>query len=241
MAFVSVTPGGVGSILPGLTADGPPNPWFSWTYVVDHLDDLAVAGKEHVLLTVVSVVAAVLIAFPLALLARQWRWLQTPLLGVAGALYTIPALALIAALWPTFGLSLKTVAIALTLYALLIVLRNLIEGLDGVDDAVRDAARGMGYGPARMLFAVELPLAMPTVMAGVRVATVSTIGLVTIGAVVGHGGFGQLILGGFQDNFYHAEIMTGTLACIALAVVAELFLVGLQRVLTPWTWRRGSR
>jgi osmoprotectant transport system permease protein len=229
------------SILPALTADGPPNPWFSWTYVSDHLDDLAVAGREHVLLTVVSVVAAVAIAFPLALVARRWRWLQGPLLGLAGALYTIPALALIAALWPVFGLSLKTVAVALTMYALLIVLRNLIEGLDGVDPAVRDAARGMGYGSARMLFAVELPLAMPTVMAGIRVATVSTIGLVTIGAVVGHGGFGALILGGFQDNFYHAEIMTGTLACIALAVCAELVLVGTQKLLTPWTWRGGRR
>lgn len=241
MAFVSVAPGGVGSILPVSTADGPPNPWFSWTYVVDHLDDLAVAGKEHVILTVGSVVAAVLIAFPLALIARRWRGLQTPLLGAAGALYTIPALALIAALWPVFGLSLKTVGVALTVYALLIVLRNLIEGLDGVDPAVRDAARGMGYGPVRLLFQVELPLALPTVLAGVRIATVSTIGLVTIGAVVGHGGFGQLILGGFQANFYHAEIMTGTLACIGLAILAETLLLGLQRALTPWTWRGGRR
>lgn len=241
MTLGLVAPGTIGSILPGLTADGPPNPWFSWAYVTDNLEELAVAGKEHVLLTVLSVAAAVIVAFPLALLARRWRWLQGPLLGLAGALYTIPALALIAALWPVFGLSLKTVAIALTLYALLIVLRNLIEGLDGVDEAVRDAARGMGYGSARMLFAVELPLAMPTVMAGIRVATVSTIGLVTIGALVGHGGFGQLILGGFQDNFYHAEIMTGTLACVGLAVVAELLLVGAQRLLTPWTWRRRSR
>jgi osmoprotectant transport system permease protein len=229
------------SILPGLTADARPNPWFSWTYVVKHLDDLTVAGKEHVLLTVVPVLAALVLAFPLALAARRWRRLEAPLLGFAGALYTIPALALIAALWPVFGLSLKTVAIALTMYALLIVLRNLIEGLDGVDDDVRDAARGMGYGSVRMLFSVELPLALPTVMAGVRVATVSTIGLVTIGSVVGHGGFGQLILNGFQANFYHAEIMTGVLACIGLAVIAEVFLVALQRLLTPWTWRGARR
>ncbi len=243
MTFASAVPIGSvqGSILPALSADGPPNPWFSWTYVVDHVDELTVAGKEHVLLTVTSVLAAVVLAFPLALVARRWRRLEAPLLGGAGALYTIPALALIAALWPVFGLSLKTVGIALTMYALLIVLRNMIEGLDGVDDDVRDAARGMGYGPVRMLLRVELPLALPTVMAGIRVATVSTIGLVTIGAIVGHGGFGQLILGGFQSNFYHAEIMTGTVACIALAVVAELFLVGLQRVLTPWTWRGARR
>ncbi len=229
------------SILPVLTADGPPNPWFSWSYVVNHLDELSVAGKEHVQLTVFSVLAAIVIAFPLALVARRWRRLEAPLLGAAGALYTIPALALIAALWPVFGLSLKTVGIALTLYALLIVLRNLIEGLDGVDEDVKDAARGMGYGSARMLFTVELPLALPTVMAGIRVATVSTIGLVTIGAIVGHGGFGQLILGGFQSNFYHAEIMTGTLACIALAVLAELFLVGFQWVLTPWARQGANR
>lgn len=229
------------SILPGLTADGPPNPWFSWTYVVNHVEEIALAGKEHVILTVVSVLAAVVIAFPLALTARRWRRLQSPLLSFTGALYTIPALALIAALWPVFGLSLKTVAVALTMYALLIVLRNLIEGLDGVDSDVRDAARGMGYGSARMLFRVELPLALPTVMAGIRVATVSTIGLVTIGSIVGHGGFGDLILGGFRSNFYHAEIMTGVVACIVLAVTAELILVGLQRLLTPWTWRGARR
>ena len=160
------------------------------------------------------------------------------MLAFAGTLYTIPSLALFGALWPTFGLSRKTVGIALTIYALLVVLRNLIVGLDGVPEDVRDAARGMGFRAGRMLWRVELPLALPVIMAGVRIATVSTIGLVTVGSVFGNGGFGNFILDGFQNNFFHAEIMTGVIACVLLAVVAELLLLGLERLLTPWARRR---
>ena len=138
-----------------------PNPWFSWSYVTQHADPLANrAGRPRVPHRR-SGRRCLVIAFPLALAARRWRLLQGPLLAFAGALYTIPSLALFAALWPTFGLSRKTVAIALTLYALLIVLRNLIVGLDGVPEDVRDAARGMGFGSGRMLWRVELPLALP--------------------------------------------------------------------------------
>jgi osmoprotectant transport system permease protein len=218
----------------------PPNPWFSWSYVTDHADQLRSALGDHVFLTVVPVAVAVVIAFPLALAARRWRRLEAPLLVFAGALYTIPSLALFGALWPTFGLSRKTVGIALTLYAILIVLRNLIVGLDGVPDDVRDAAKGMGFRGGRLLWRVELPLALPAIMAGIRIATVSTIGLVTVGAVFGNGGFGNLILDGFQNNFYHAEIMTGVIACVLLALVAEGLLLGLERLLTPWA-RRGAR
>lgn len=221
-------------------SDVPANPWFSWSYVSSHVDELRKALGDHVFLTVVPVTVALIIAFPLALAARRWRRVEGPLLAFAGALYTIPSLALFGALWPTFGLSRKTVAIGLTLYALLIVLRNLIVGLDGVPDDVRDAARGMGFRRGRMLWRVELPLALPAIMAGVRIATVSTIGLVTIGAVFGNGGFGNLILDGFQNNFFHAEIMTGVIACVLLALVAEALLLGLERLLTPWA-RRGDR
>jgi osmoprotectant transport system permease protein len=217
-----------------------PNPWFSWTYVSQHGDLLRTALDDHVFLTLVPVLLAFLIAFPLALVARRWRLLQGPILVSSGAIYTIPSLALFGFLWPTFGLSRKTVIIALTVYAVLIILRNLIVGLDGVPEDVRDAARGMGFGGTRMLWRVELPLAIPTIMAGVRIATVSTIGLVTIGAVFGHGGFGDLILDGFQNNFFHAEIMTGVIACVLLAVVAETLLLLLERVLTPWA-RKGVR
>ena len=143
-------------------------------------------------------------------------------------------------LWPVFGLSPVTVTIALALYALLVVLRNTLVGLDGVPADVVDAAVGLGFGPTRLLWRVELPLALPAILAGVRLATVSTVGLVTIGALVGHGGFGSLILGGFIDNFYHAQIMTATLLTVALAMLLEGLLLLLERVLTPWSRTRST-
>lgn len=214
-----------------------PNPWFSWQYVVGHREELLAAGREHVTLTVVAVLAAVVVAVPLALLARRVRVARAPILLAAGVLYTIPSLALMSALWPVLGLSPRPVEVALAAYALLIVLRNILTGLDEVPADVVESARGMGFGALRLLLRVELPLALPAILAGVRIATVSTIGLVTVGAVFGYGGFGSLIYEGFQNNFFHAQIMTATLACIALAVLADLLLLALQRALTPW--RRG--
>jgi osmoprotectant transport system permease protein len=115
--------------------------------------------------------------------------------------------------------------------------RNLLAGLDGVPPDVREAARGMGVGPVRMLLRVELPLALPTVVAGLRIATVSTVALVTVGVVVGHGGLGQLIFSGFNNNLYRAEIFTATALCVLLALVADALLLGLERLLTPWARR----
>ncbi len=210
------------------------NPWVSREYVSSHIPELMAAGREHVLLTVASVLLAVLVAFPLAVLVRRYRVLMGPVLTVSGVLYTIPSLALISLLWPVFGLSPLTVIIALAVYALLVVLRNTVVGLDEVDPAVVDAARGMGMDPRRVLWRVEVPLAMPTIIAGVRIATVSTVGLVTIGALVGYGGFGGLILSGFQQNFWHAQIFTATVACVLLATVFEVALHWAQRRAAPW-------
>jgi osmoprotectant transport system permease protein len=227
---------------PATTAsEAAPNPWFSWDFIVDNQELLLTALREHVTITVVAVLMAIVVAFPLALIARRYRFLQGPVLGAAGVLYTIPALVVIAVLWPVFGLSPLTVEIALAIYALLILLRNFIAGLDGVPRDAVDAAIGMGFGPARLLWRVQVPLALPTMLAGVRIATVSTIGLVTIGALVGHGGFGSLIIRGFEDNFYRAEILTATLACVALALVAEALLLGVERRATPWASRRRAR
>ncbi len=231
MSFLSATDG----------VELPPNPWFSWDYVMDHVDELVAAGQEHLLITVAAVALAMVVAVPLALLVRRYRRLRSPVLALGGVLYTIPALALISVLWPVFGLSPVTVTIALAVYALLVVLRNTLVGLEGVPDDVVDAARGMGYGARRMLWQVELPLALPAILAGVRLAVVSTVGLVTIGALVGHGGFGTLIVGGFVDNFYHAQIMTATLLTVALAVVLDAMLLVLERVLTPWSRTRSPR
>jgi osmoprotectant transport system permease protein len=210
------------------------NPWISWEYVSTHTDELLAAGREHVMLTVASVLLAVVVAFPLAVLVRRYRVLQSPVLNVSGVLYTIPALALISLLWPVFGLSPLTVILALALYALLVVLRNTVVGLDSVDPAVLDAARGMGLGRRGLLWRVEVPLALPTILAGIRIATVSTVGMVTIGALVGHGGFGTMILSGFQQNFWHAQIFTATACCVLLAIGFELALHVAQWASAPW-------
>ena len=218
----------------------PRTPGSRWDYVTSHVDELAAAGREHVYITVMSVLLATALAFPLALLVRRYRRLEGPVIGLTGVLYTIPSLALITALWPVFGLTPQTVIVALALYALLVVLRNTVVGLDNVPAEVVDAARGTGMTDGQVLRRVELPLALPALLAGVRIATVSTVGMVTIGALVGHGGFGGLILSGFIDNFWHAQIMTATLACVALAIAFELMLLGLQWALMPWARSRAG-
>jgi osmoprotectant transport system permease protein len=218
-----------------VTAEAAPNPWFSWRYLQRNYDDLLLAGREHILITFAAVLLAIAIAVPLALLVRRYRRLQVPVLAMSGVLYTIPSLALITGLWPWLGLTPLTVIAALALYALLVVLRNILVGLDGVAPEVVDAARGMGYGGGRMLWQVQVPLALPTILAGIRIATVSTVGLVTVGALVGHGGFGSVILDGFVNNFFHAQILAGTVLVVVLALALEGLLVLLERALTPWT------
>jgi osmoprotectant transport system permease protein len=221
-----------------LAAEEPANPWFTWDYVRDNSEDLQEALQQHIVLTVETIVIGLLVAFPLAILAHRFRWLAGPVLGVSGVLYTIPSLALFAFLAPYTGLRQETVLIGLVLYALLILVRNILAGLEGVPPEVREAAQGMGYGRARMLWRVELPVAMPAVMAGVRVATVSTVALVTVGVIVGYGGLGGLILRGFQNNFYRAEIVTASLLTVALGLTLDLLLAGATRLLTPWARSR---
>lgn len=227
------------SFLSGL-AEQPANPWLSWSYVRDNSDTILSHLREHVTLTVLAVAIALAIAVPLALLARRVPWLAGPILGLSGVLYTVPSFALFALMAPFTGFTrARTVLIGLVLYALLVLVRNTLVGLDGVPDEVREAARGMGYGPARMLWLIELPVALPAIMAGIRIATVSTIALVTVGVIIGHGGLGQLLFEGFNNNFFHAEIATGAVLCVALALVADGLLYGLTRVLSPWA--RGRR
>ena len=219
-----------------LAADAAPNPWFDAGYVRDNWDTIVGYLAQHVRLTVGAVVLGALLALPLALLARRTRVLAGPVLGLSSILYTIPSLAMFAFLAPYTGaLSATTVLVGLTLYSLVILVRNFLIGLQAVPADVREAARGMGYGPARMLVQVDLPLALPAFMAGLRIATVSTVALTTVGVITGNGGLGQLIIGGFNANFYRAEIVTGALGCVLLALVADVLLAGVQRLLTPWT------
>lgn len=214
------------------------NAWICGEYLRTRRTEILAALVQHVDLTLRSVLLGLLVAVPLALAARRWRRLETTILAATGLVYTIPALALFAILLPFTGLSTRTTVTALVLYSLTVLVRNILTGLDNVPADVREAARGMGYGPARMLVQVELPLALPTIIAGLRIATVSTIALATIGAIVGNGGLGQLIYQGLPTAF-HAQVLTAAVLVVALAVVADLLLVGLQRMLTPW--RRAVR
>jgi osmoprotectant transport system permease protein len=217
-----------------LAADEAPNPWFDGSYVVDNWDTILRYLGEHVRLTAGAVVLGALIALPLALLARRSRWLAGSVLGLSTVIYTIPSLAMFAFIFPFTGLSATTVLVGLVAYSLVILVRNFLTGLQGVPADVREAARGMGYGSGRMLWRIDLPLALPAFMAGLRIATVSTVALTTVGVLVGHGGLGQLIVGGFNANFYRAEIVTGTVGCVLLALVADVLLAGAERLLTPW-------
>ncbi|GLZ62028.1 ABC transporter permease [Micromonospora sp. NBRC 107095] len=216
----------------------PGNPWFSWQYVRDNSDTILAAVREHASLTGRAVVIAVLIALPLSVLAYWFRPLAGPILAVSGVIYTIPSLALFAFIAPYLGTGATTVLVGLVLYALLLIVRNVVAGLNQVPPEVREAAEGMGYGRWRRLFRIDLPLALPGIVTGVRLATVSTVALVTVGVLVGHGGLGQLIFAGFQNNLYKAEIMTAALLCVALAVVLDLLLILVARLVTPWSPRR---
>ncbi|CAO5253605.1 ABC transporter permease [Frankia sp. AgKG'84/4] len=217
------------------------NAWICGDYVRTRSDELWTASREHILLTVSAVVIGLVIAVPLVLLARRFRVAVAWIGGLTSVLYTIPSLAFFALLLPVTGLSTTTVRIGLVVYTLVILFRGLLAGLDAVPAAAREAARGMGYGPARLLLTVELPLALPSIMAAVRVATVSTVAMVTVGATIGHGGLGNLIYDGLSSSF-KAEVLTASVLCVALAVVADLLLAGLEWLLTPWRHgRRGRR
>jgi osmoprotectant transport system permease protein len=218
-----------------LAVDEAPNPWFSPSYVVDNWPTIVGYVGEHVRLTVLAVIFGTAIALPLALLARRSRFLAGPVLGLSTVVYTIPSLAMFALIFPFTGLSSTTVLIGLVLYSLVILVRNFLAGLQGVPADVREPARGMGYGSGRLFLQVDVPLALPAFMAGLRIATVSTVALVTVGVLVGHGGLGQLIVGGFNANFYRAEIVTGAVGCVLLAGAFDILLAGVERLLTPWS------
>ena len=210
------------------------NPWFSWHYVTSNWSTIESAGREHVILTLISVGIGFGVALPISALARQSPWLRTLVLGATSALYAIPSLAAIVALYPFFGFSRWTVVIPLAAYSLVILVRNILTGLDGVPVEAIEAATGMGFSTFGTFLRVRLPLAVPTIVAGLRLATVSTIELVVIGGYVGTGGFGEFIIEGFENNFYKAEITTYIIATVLLALIADALLLLAQRLVTPW-------
>ncbi|MGZ4649682.1 MAG: ABC transporter permease [Kineosporiaceae bacterium] len=230
----------IGSHLPTVADDCLlRNAWVCPEYIRTRADELTAATVEHLRITIVSVILGAALALPLALLARRVRRLQSTILGLSTAIYTIPSLALFSLLLPFTGLSERTVIVGLVLYSLTILVRAVLAGLDGVPDEVRDAGRGMGYSTNGLLWRVEMPLALPVLIGGLRVATVSTVALTTIGTIVGSGGLGDLIATGLQSNF-KAEVLTASVLCVVIALVLDLVLVVTQRVLMPWRREEAS-
>jgi osmoprotectant transport system permease protein len=212
------------------------NDWICPDYWVDRQDELVEATTTHLQITVAAVLLGLLVAFPLAMLARRLPPLESSVLGLSTAIYTVPSLALLPLLVPLTGLTKTTVVVGLGLYCLTILVRAILDGLRSVPDDIREAAVGIGFSPVRLLLRVELPLALPVMMAGLRVATVSTVALTTIGTVVSEGGLGYLIAIGRKEEF-NAQLFAGAALCVVLALALDLILVLAQRLATPW--RRG--
>jgi osmoprotectant transport system permease protein len=210
------------------------NDWLCGQYWSDYRPELTDTTVQHLWITVVSVLVGLAVAVPLALLARRHPTVESLVVGGTTIIYTIPSLALFSLLLPVTGLSATTVIIGLALYSLTILVRNVLAGLRAVPEEVVESARGMGYSDARLLTRVELPLALPVMMAGLRVATVSTVALVTVGSIVSYGGLGNLMLRAVNTQF-KAQILAASLLCVLLAVALDLLLVVVQRFLTPWT------
>jgi osmoprotectant transport system permease protein len=212
----------------------PGEPLILWDWTFNHLPDIWQRVLEHLELTGIAISVGFVLAFVLSLAIRQFPILYAPVTWVAGVLYTIPSLALFALLIPFTGLSIATAEIGLVGYTLLILVRNIVGGLRSVPPDVREAAVGMGYSRWQMLWRIELPLALVVIIAGVRVALVTTIGLVTVTGVIGQGGLGFLILQGIQQ-FFATPLVIGAGLSIVLAVVLDACLVLIQRQVTPWT------
>jgi osmoprotectant transport system permease protein len=214
--------------------------WLWWDWIGRNTDLIWSSLREHVILTVCAVGFGLVIAIPVGVAAARWRWLYGPSLAVTGILYTIPSLAAFALLLPVTGLSRTTALIPLTSYTLLILVRNVVEGLEGVPAEIKDAADGMGYSRFRRLVRIELPLAVPAIMAGIRIATVTVIGLAAVAGLLAIPSLGNLIYIG-QNRPIRTAITVGVVLSIALAVTADLLLAGAQWLMTPWTRRRADR
>jgi osmoprotectant transport system permease protein len=222
--------------IPPLVAGNGPDSFIWWDWIGRNTDLIWLRTIQHLQLTAIALVVGFAIATVLATVALRWRVTYAPITWVTGILYAIPSVALFAFLVPITGLSLLTAEIGLVSYTLLILVRNIVAGVDGVPAEVREAADAMGYTRAHRLVAVDLRLATPTIVAGLRIASVTIIGLVTVTALVGSGGYGVFILDGLSRNFT-TPIVVGATLSIALAVAVDLALVGVQRLLTPWNHR----
>ncbi len=206
-----------------------------WRWVENNLDDIQEASITHLQLVGASLAIAIAVSIPLAVLVRRNRAAFAATNGVLGALYTIPSLAMFAFLLSFVGIGFEPAVIALAVYCLQLIVRNAVVGLREVSGPVQEAARGMGLTKRQALFKVELPLALPAIFAGVRLAAVSTVGIATIAVYIGAGGLGELIVNdGIQRGLFVTPIFVGAVIATVMAIVIDLGLVLLERVLTPW-------
>lgn len=206
------------------------------TWIGDNLSLIWEQLSEHIYLAILPVILGLIIAIPLGYVATRFAWLANPLIALGGVLYSLPSIALFIVLPVLLGtkvLDRINIIIALTIYAVSLLIRNVIDGLRSVPPDVRQAAIAVGYGPARRLLTIDLPIAVPVIFAGLRVVTVANISMVSVGAVIGIGGLGELFTLGFQKDFL-TPVVVGVVLSLLLALLADLLIVTLQRVLTPW-------
>lgn len=219
-----------------IVAQAAERPFFEWDWLFSHWSDLGSQTLEHLFLTAVPVAIGLVISALLAAVALRWPITFGPIVGLGGILYSVPSLALFALLVPFTGLTSRTTAIIpLVTYTILILVRNMVVGVREVPGEVVEAARGMGLTRRQIFLRVEVPLALPTFFAGLRITTVTIVGLVTVTALLGFGGLGQFILNGFRKSIvFPTEIVIGMVASVVLAIVLDLALLQAQRISTPW-------
>lgn len=241
--------GAAAPVVPASSADAPAGtlaqigqrPLFEPGWVAENLDRIGEATVEHLTLTGTAVGLGLVVSLALSALVLRHRRAYGPVVALGALLYTIPSLAMFAFLRPLTGFGAATVILTLMTYTVLVLVRNIVTAVDGVPPEVVEAAEGMGYRPARRFLEIELPLALPVIIAGIRVATVTVIGLVTVAALLGRGGLGQLILTGFRLSIpFPTMIVVGVVGSVLLAVVLDLLLLGVERALTPWSRRAGA-
>ncbi|MEU4287597.1 ABC transporter permease subunit [Kribbella sp. NPDC026596] len=192
--------------------------------------------REHLYLAIIPVILGLIISVPLGYVATRYSWLANPLIALGGVLYSLPSIALfivIPAVLGTKVLSTVNIIVALTIYTVALLIRNVIDGLRSVPADVRQSAVAVGYGALHRVIAIDLPIAVPVIFTGLRVVTVANISMVSVGAVIGIGGLGELFTLGFQKDFL-TPVVVGVVLSLLLALVADVILVALQRLLTPW-------
>jgi osmoprotectant transport system permease protein len=207
-----------------------------WSWISDNGAQIWQLTKSNMVLGIIPPLIGLAISVPLGIIAARWRWFYPPTLTVVNVIYAIPALVLFVVLIPSLGLTDRNVIVALTLFSLCVIVPNVVTGLRGVPPSVRQAATAMGYGGLRRLITVELPVAVPVIMGGLRIAMVSSISLASVGQLIGVSSLGYLFIDGEQRDF-PTEIYVGLVLVIALALTCDLILVGVRRLLTPWMAR----